>query len=413
MERALRLVDFYTRHLSACDEIVLERVSIDEDEVAECCVGKNVVIAGQIIRKQKFPEGDWKDVLEVCVEAADEAIEKIALKSMSATSRHASSSDMATDWSSEDDRARVDELLRALDEPLYRSLTDEETRLARLFHEFLETDRVVKGPEHTAKTARVFEAFSDFMEDKGGTVMSDLDLSDFAVFKGRTRLGMVAGALMKYAGDGVKDELTNEIIDRLDRTGVENLGTEEKYKTCHLHALFLVMAQKKARVPREVKRWMLEHRRRLSDKVWDMNPNFKRGRMDFFHERARWPPWDSLRTFEDEDAPDRPDPAVPERASEAAPAAVPTLENAEAFLASPLVVLCKDGYTKVKDFRKAYLGQFLGDPLWHAGKGRTTVEDLRAIFEPSGIEFVSDKKIKGVKADWVKGVRLADNPRAL
>eukprot|EP00899_Mesostigma_viride_P003576 jgi/Mesvir1/13219/Mv06175-RA.1 len=82
--------------------------------------------------------------------------------------------------------------------------------------------------------------------------------------------------------------------------------------------------------------------------------------MDFFHERARWPPWDSLRTFEDEDAPDRPDPAVPERASEAAPAAVPTLENAEAFLASPLVVLCKDGYTKVKDFRKAYLGQFLG-----------------------------------------------------
>eukprot|EP00899_Mesostigma_viride_P003575 jgi/Mesvir1/13218/Mv06174-RA.1 len=247
MERALRLVDFYTRHLSACDEIVLERVSIDEDEVAECCVGKNVVIAGQIIRKQKFPEGDWKDVLEVCVEAADEAIEKIALKSMSATSRHASSSDMATDWSSEDDRARVDELLRALDEPLYRSLTDEETRLARLFHEFLETDRVVKGPEHTAKTARVFEAFSDFMEDKGGTVMSDLDLSDFAVFKGRTRLGMVAGALMKYAGDGVKDELTNEIIDRLDRTGVENLGTEEKYKTCHLHALFLVMAQKKAR----------------------------------------------------------------------------------------------------------------------------------------------------------------------
>eukprot|EP00899_Mesostigma_viride_P000320 jgi/Mesvir1/10289/Mv01657-RA.1 len=360
MERALRLVDFYTRHLSACDEIVLERVSIDEDEVAEYCVGKNVVIAGQIIRKQKFPEGDWKDVLEVCVEAADEAIEKIALKSMSATSRHASSSDMATDWSSEDDRARVDELLRALDEPLYRSLTDEETRLARLFHEFLETDRVVKGPEHTAKTARVFEAFSDFMEDKGGTVMSDLDLSDFAVFKGRTRLGMVAGALMKYAGDGVKDELTNEIIDRLDRTGVENLGTEEKYKTCHLHALFLVMAQKKARVPREVKRWMLEHRRRLSDKVWDMNPNFKRGRMDFFHERARWPPWDSLRTFEDEDAPDRPDPAVPERASEAAPAAVPTLENAEAFLASPLVVLCKDGYTKVKDFRKAYLGQFLG-----------------------------------------------------
>eukprot|EP00899_Mesostigma_viride_P001632 jgi/Mesvir1/1146/Mv17653-RA.1 len=382
---------------------------------------------------------------------------------MSATSRHASSSDMATDWSSEDDRARVDELLRALDEPLYRSLTDEETRLARLFHEFLETDRVVKGPEHTAKTARVFEAFSDFMEDKGGDrydhearfqqdkrfwnalferhgyscggglgtkrttgffvndnrgvvsngVMSDLDLSDFAVFKGRTRLGMVAGALMKYAGDGVKDELTNEIIDRLDRTGVENLGTEEKYKTCHLHALFLVMAQKKARVPREVKRWMLEHRRRLSDKVWDMNPNFKRGRMDFFHERARWPPWDSLRTFEDEDAPDRPDPAVPERASEAAPAAVPTLENAEAFLASPLVVLCKDGYTKVKDFRKAYLGQFLGDPLWHAGKGRTTVEDLRAIFEPSGIEFVSDKKIKGVKADWVKGVRLADNPRAL
>eukprot|EP00899_Mesostigma_viride_P003297 jgi/Mesvir1/12969/Mv05981-RA.1 len=360
MERALRLVDFYTRHLSACDEIVLERVSVDEDEVAEYCVGKNVVIAGQIIRKQKFPEGDWKDVLEVCVEAADEAIEKIALKSMSATSRHASSSDMATDWSSEDDRARVDELLRALDEPLYRSLTDEETRLARLFHEFLETDRVVKGPEHTAKTARVFEAFSDFMEDKGGTVMSDLDLSDFAVFKGRTRLGMVAGALMKYAGDGVKDELTNEIIDRLDRTGVENLGTEEKYKTCHLHALFLVMAQKKARVPREVKRWMLEHRRRLSDKVWDMNPNFKRGRMDFFHERARWPPWDSLRTFEDEDAPDRPDPAVPERASEAAPAAVPTLENAEAFLASPLVVLCKDGYTKVKDFRKAYLGQFLG-----------------------------------------------------
>eukprot|EP00899_Mesostigma_viride_P003499 jgi/Mesvir1/1314/Mv22537-RA.1 len=358
MERALRLVDFYTRHLSACDEIVLERVSIDEDEVAEYCVGKNVVIAGQIIRKQKFPEGDWKDVLEVCVEAADEAIEKIALKSMSATSRHASSSDMATDWSSEDDRARVDELLRALDEPLYRSLTDEETRLARLFHEFLETDRVVKGPEHTAKTARVFEAFSDFMEDKGGTVMSDLDLSDFAVFKGRTRLGMVAGALMKYAGDGVKDELTNEIIDRLDRTGVENLGTEEKYKTCHLHALFLVMAQKKARVPREVKRWMLEHRRRLSDKVWDMNPNFKRGRMDFFHERARWPPWDSLRTFEDEDAPDRPDPAVPERASEAAPAAVPTLENAEAFLASPLVVLCKDGYTKVKDFARPTSASF-------------------------------------------------------
>eukprot|EP00899_Mesostigma_viride_P004332 jgi/Mesvir1/138/Mv03473-RA.1 len=81
MERALRLVDFYTRHLSACDEIVLERVSVDEDEVAEYCVGKNVVIAGQIIRKQKFPEGDWKDVLEVCVEAADEAIEKIALKS--------------------------------------------------------------------------------------------------------------------------------------------------------------------------------------------------------------------------------------------------------------------------------------------------------------------------------------------
>eukprot|EP00899_Mesostigma_viride_P012436 jgi/Mesvir1/21193/Mv21540-RA.1 len=360
MERALRLVDFYTRHLSACDEIVLERVSIDEDEVAEYCVGKNVVIAGQIIRKQKFPEGDWKDVLEVCVEAADEAIEKIALKSMSATSRHASSSDMATDWSSEDDRARVDELLRALDEPLYRSLTDEETRLARLFHEFLETDRVVKGPEHTAKTARVFEAFSDFMEDKGGTVMSDLDLSDFAVFKGRTRLGMVAGALMKYAGDGVKDELTNEIIDRLDRTGVENLGTEEKYKTCHLHALFLVMAQKKARVPREVKRWMLEHRRRLSDKVWDMNPNFKRGRMDFFHERARWPPWDSLRTFEDEDAPDRPDPAVPERASEAAPAAVPTLENAEAFLASPLVVLCKDGYTKVKDFARPTSASFWG-----------------------------------------------------
>eukprot|EP00899_Mesostigma_viride_P029743 jgi/Mesvir1/9954/Mv05746-RA.1 len=316
---------------------------------------------------------------------------------MSATSRHASSSDMATDWSSEDDRARVDELLRALDEPLYRSLTDEETRLARLFHEFLETDRVVKGPEHTAKTARVFEAFSDFMEDKGGTVMSDLDLSDFAVFKGRTRLGMVAGALMKYAGDGVKDELTNEIIDRLDRTGVENLGTEEKYKTCHLHALFLVMAQKKARVPREVKRWMLEHRRRLSDKVWDMNPNFKRGRMDFFHERARWPPWDSLRTFEDEDAPDRPDPAVPERASEAAPAAVPTLENAEAFLASPLVVLCKDGYTKVKDFRKAYLGQFLGDPLWHAGKGGRPSRTCAPSSSPAGSSSFPTRRSRASK----------------
>eukprot|EP00899_Mesostigma_viride_P000392 jgi/Mesvir1/10353/Mv10554-RA.1 len=367
-------------------------------------------------------------------------------------SRPPSSSAPTDAWPSAGDDARVEELLRALDEPLHRPLTDEETRWARLFHEFLETDRVLKGPEHTSKTARVFEAFSDFVEDKGfprydhekrfhqdkrfwnalferhgyscggglGTkrtsgflvnddrgvvpngMMADVDLSDFAVFKGRTRLGMVTGALMKYAGDGVKDEVTNEIIDRLDRTGVEDLGTEEKYKTCHLHAIFLVMMQKKARVPRDIKRWMVEHRRRLSDKVWDTNPNFKRGRMDFFHERARWPLWDALRTFEDQDAPECPVDSFPERVSDAAP----TPENAEAFLSSSLVTLSKDGHAKVKDFRKAYLGQFLGDQAWHAGKGRTTVGDLRALFEPHGIEFMTDKKFKGVKADWVKGLEL-------
>eukprot|EP00899_Mesostigma_viride_P005190 jgi/Mesvir1/14672/Mv05338-RA.1 len=407
MDFALRHVDLHTRFLCTRDELIEEVVWADDEKNEENVAGRNVVVAGQILRKQKFLPEQYRDVVEACVEVADEAVEKIAPKSS----------------------VFPEEIARRI---LFLALAIK--KLEAAFEDGLVVAPSDKGPELTAKTAHVFEAFSDFMEDKGfdrydhekrfardkwfwialferhgyscggglGTkrssgflvtgdravvsngILPDVDLSDFAVFKGRTRLGMVTNALMNYAGDGVKDELTNDIIDRLDRTG------------------------KKIRVPREIKRWMIEHRRRLSDKVWDTNPNFKRGRMDFFQERAGWPAWDALRAFEDVQPPASTvdDDAESVGTEGVSDAAAPTPENAAAFLSSGLAVLSPEGYVKVKDFRQAYLGRYLGEPFWQAGKGRTTVEELRALFEARGIEFVTNKKVKGVKGDWVKGVEL-------
>eukprot|EP00899_Mesostigma_viride_P011510 jgi/Mesvir1/2035/Mv06245-RA.1 len=347
---------------------------------------------------------------------------------------------------------------RALVQPLYRSLNEEEIRWAELFAEFLESNRVNKGPTLTSSTERVFTAFSDFMEDKGfprydhasefradkwlwnalferhgfscggglGTKRTtgfavnnsrdpvvfgevrEADLSDFRVFCGKTRLALVANALLRYAGDLVSDELVNEIIDSFDRTGVNNLTTDERYRTAHLHALFLGLVENDVPVPVDVKAWMIEHRAKLSEKVHSYNPGFKRSKStDFFQEYLRWPPWDALRTVEKRVK--RPDEEEDEPCCLPSPTVrTVTPEKAAEFVKLPSVSLEPDGWTKMKDFRNAFLGAFLHEEP-AAGKGRPTLDDLRLVFEPLGLEFVTNKRHEGVRSDWVKGIRIFAN----
>eukprot|EP00899_Mesostigma_viride_P018615 jgi/Mesvir1/26755/Mv20531-RA.1 len=354
-----------------------------------------------------------------------------------------------------DDSGDVRDVERSLVQPLCRSLTAQESRWAELFAEFLETNRVNKGPTLTSSTERVFSVFSDFMEDKGfprydhaNEFRSDkcfwnalferhgfscggglgmkrttgfavntsrdpvvfgevgkTDLSDFRVFCGKTRLALVANALLRYAGDLVSDELVNEIIDAFDRTGVNNLTTDERYRTAHLHALFLGMVENDVPVPADVKAWMIEHRERLSEKVYSYNPGFKRPKAaDFFQENLRWPPWDALRCIEKRARGDEDD--EEEETSEVSmPSGVITPEKAAEFLQLPSVSLDADAWTKMKDFRNAFLGGFLHEEP-AAGKGRFTLEELRNVFTPLGLDFITNKRRDGVRSDWVKGIRI-------
>eukprot|EP00899_Mesostigma_viride_P014790 jgi/Mesvir1/23311/Mv21007-RA.1 len=434
MEKLIKCVDSLSSEL---ENYVLSLPEDYKNIQDEFDVLYNLAACGRALAREKFLPEAFSEILHACAVTSDCAIERVMTKRKN-----------------RDDAGDVEELERALVQPLYRALTDQEVRWAELFAEFLETNRVNKGPTLTSATERVFSVFSDFMEDKGfprydhaNEFRSDkcfwnalferhgfscggglgmkrttgfavntsrdpvafgevckADLSDFRVFCGKTRLALVANALMRYAGDVVSDELVNEIIDAFDRTGVNNLTTDERYRTAHLHALFLGMVENDVPVPPDVKAWMIDHRARLSEKVYSHNPSFKRPKTgDFFQEQLRWGSWDALRCVEKRA---RRDEEEEEEEEISTPSRNVTPEKATEFLQLPSVSLDADGWTKMKDFRNAFLGGFLHEEP-AAGKGRPTLEDLRSVFGPLGLDFVSNKRRDGVRSDWVKGIRIS------
>eukprot|EP00899_Mesostigma_viride_P004530 jgi/Mesvir1/14078/Mv20409-RA.1 len=355
-----------------------------------------------------------------------------------------------------DEACGPETLLAALSAPLYRDLTEEERLHAHVFSDFVDSKRVNKGPTLSASTERVFDAFSDFLEDRnfarydhfsrfqedkwfwnalfdrygfstGGGLGSkrtsgfsvngsrdlkdactesvsledpDPDRCDFRVFCGKTRLSLVTNALMKYAGDLVSDEVLNEIIDAFDRTGVNNLTTEERYRTSHLHGLVTAMAENGVSVPEAVRDWIVDHRAALSEKIYSHNAQFRRSRSgDFFQETLRWQRWDALLRSTDKR---RHTESEEESSSEIE--SVYTTKAAE-FMQLENVKQDPEAWVKMKDFRQAFLVDFCGEDVSNR-KNAVTNEDLRTLFEPFGLKFFRNKRRDGVRSDWVNGITI-------
>eukprot|EP00899_Mesostigma_viride_P027296 jgi/Mesvir1/7751/Mv11694-RA.1 len=324
-------------------------------------------------------------------------------------------------------------------------MTEEETRLASEFAAFVQTNRVSKGPTLSSATEKVFEAFSDFLEDRGrerydhvarfrkdkwfwntlferfgfstggglgikrttgfcvtgsrdpvdDAVGTEVELFD--VFKGKSRLAMVASCLMNFAGDLVSDEVINELVDGIDRAGVNGLTTEDRYKTSQLHASVTALVENGIAVPPEMREWLLDHRAKMSEKVYSLNALKKSRSCDFFQDKLRWPPWDALASSDGKRA----------RRDEECWSSTVNSESAERFLGQECVSMDPDAWMKTTDFRKAFLGEFMGeDP--RARRGRPTNEDLKKLFEPFGLEFTPLTRRGDVRAEWVRGVRLAN-----
>eukprot|EP00899_Mesostigma_viride_P014897 jgi/Mesvir1/23408/Mv21100-RA.1 len=289
--------------------------------------------AARALVKEKFLEEDFEAVLKGCLRLADHVIEELCPEDDARVAKLAYAIRYYVRAHRDAEAACGPEtLLAALSAPLYRDLTEEERLHAHVFADFVDSKRVNKGPTLSASTERVFDAFSDFLEDRnfpkydhfsrfredkwywnalfdrygfstGGGLGSkrtsgfsvngsrdpkdactesvsledpDPDRCDFRVFCGKPRLSLVTNALMKYAGDLVSDEVLNEIIDAFDRTGVNNLTTEERYRTSHLHGLVTAMAENGVSVPEAVRDWIVDHRAALSEKIYSHNAQFQR-----------------------------------------------------------------------------------------------------------------------------------------